>query len=280
MKLTLGFSPCPNDTFIFDALVSGKIDTSPFSFEVYMEDVETLNQWAISRKLDITKISFPAFFRSLPAYILLGSGGAIGYGTGPFLISAHQKKLSAEEVCAHTIVLPGRHTTADFLFHFAYPAANQKIFLRFDQIEDYLIENGKSENLLGVIIHESRFTYQQKGLYPVADLGKYWEEKTGSPVPLGGIAIRRDIEERVCRRINHLIYESVCYALDRLPLLPDFVKKHAQALDEDVMRKHIDLYVNDFTVRMGSEGEKAVQKLYEIFCGTEGQPRREISLFL
>ncbi|MBL7709555.1 MAG: 1,4-dihydroxy-6-naphthoate synthase, partial [Chitinophagaceae bacterium] len=186
MKFTLGFSPCPNDTFIFDALVNKKIDTEGFEFEIVLADVETLNQWALEGKLAITKLSFPAFFRSLQHYTLLNAGSALGKGVGPLLITDSAQELSDDDVNQASVALPGIHTTANLLFSYAYPDAIDKKFMLFSSIENALLNK---ETDLGVIIHENRFTYQQKGLYKVKDLGEYWEEKTELPIPLGGIAI-------------------------------------------------------------------------------------------
>ena len=174
MKLTLGFSPCPNDTFIFDALVNKKIDTEDLEFEVILEDVETLNTWAFEEKLDFTKLSFPAFFQNADKYVLLNSGAALGKGVGPLLISKSEAGNLMPEIKIQIVALPGENTTANLLFSLAYPEAKNKIFLRFDQIEDAVL-TGKSE--LGVVIHENRFTYQQRGLFKVTDLGEYWEVK-------------------------------------------------------------------------------------------------------
>ncbi len=182
MKLTIGFSPCPNDTFIFDALVNKKIDTEGFEFDAVLADVETLNQWALEGKLDITKLSFPAFFRSLQYYTLLNAGSALGKGVGPLLITDSPNEITDDEINQASIALPGIHTTANLLFSFAYPGATDKKFMIFSAIEDALINK---ETDFGVIIHENRFTYQEKGLYKVKDLGEYWYEKMGLPIPLG-----------------------------------------------------------------------------------------------
>jgi 1,4-dihydroxy-6-naphthoate synthase len=194
MKLTLGYSPCPNDTFIFDALVNKKIDTEGLEFDVVLEDVETLNQWAFEEKLDITKLSYPAFFKNLDKYILLNSGAALGKGVGPILISKSEIEDRKSEVEKSTIALPGENTTANLLFSFAYPDAKNKSFMRFDKIENTVL-SGETE--LGVIIHENRFTYQQKGLHKVVDLGEYWETKMNTPIPLGGIAIKRSVDKKI-----------------------------------------------------------------------------------
>jgi len=268
MKLTLGFSPCPNDTFIFDALVNKKIDTEGLEFEPVLADVETLNQWALEGKLDITKLSFPAFFRSLANYTLLNAGSAIGKGVGPLLITDSKQELSTDDINQASVALPGIHTTANLLFSFAYPDATDKQFMIFSAIEDALVNK---EVDLGVIIHENRFTYQQKGLYKVKDLGEYWEEKMELPVPLGGIAINQSIKRSVALKVNGLIRKSLEYAFSHYPLIAEYVKQHAQEMSEDVMRQHIDLYVNDFSLDLDIEGREAIENLYEVFLEINNQ---------
>ena len=268
MKLTLGFSPCPNDTFIFDALVNKKIDTEGFDFEIFLADVETLNQWALEGKLDITKLSFPAFFKSLNNYTLLNAGSAVGKGVGPLLISDARHKISADEINQASVAIPGINTTANFLFTFAYPEASDKIFLPFSAIEDALLNK---ETDLGVIIHENRFTYQQKGLYKVKDLGEYWEEKMELPVPLGGIAINQSLKRSVALKINELIRKSIEFAFKNYPTIPDYVKQHAKEMNEEVMRQHIDLYVNNYSIDLGEEGKLAIESLHEVFLELNNQ---------
>lgn len=262
MKLTLGFSPCPNDTFIFDALVNKKIDTLGFDFETALEDVETLNEWALNGRLDITKLSFPAFFKSQQHYILLRSGSALGKGVGPLLVQAGDKPLQAADIEQMPVNLPGINTTANLLFSFAYPNALHKNYTLFSGIEDSVLQNPDS---LGVIIHENRFTYQDKGLHKVLDLGEHWEHKMHVPIPLGGIAIKRNTDSKVTATINALIKQSLEYAFARYPQVSDYVKQHAQAMDEVVMRKHIDLYVNQYSLDLGTDGEHAIHTLHEVF---------------
>lgn len=262
MKFTLGFSPCPNDTFIFDALVNKKIDTEGFEFETVLADVETLNQWALEGKLAITKLSFPAFFRSLQHYTLLNAGSALGKGVGPLLITDSAQELSDDDVNQASVALPGIHTTANLLFSYAYPGATDKTFMLFSSIEEALLNK---ETDLGVIIHENRFTYQQKGLYKVKDLGEYWEEKTELPIPLGGIAITQSVKRSVALKINGLIRKSLEYAFKNYPLIPDYVKQHSQEMSEDVMRQHIDLYVNNYSLDLGDEGRIAIESLHVVF---------------
>lgn len=262
MKLTLGFSPCPNDTFIFDALVNKKIDTGEFEFEVVLADVESLNQWALEGKLDITKLSFPAFFRSLQHYTLLNSGSALGKGVGPLLITDSPNKITDDEINQASIALPGIHTTANLLFSFAYPGATDKQFMIFSAIEDALINK---ETDLGVIIHENRFTYQEKGLYKVKDLGEYWYEKMELPIPLGGIAINQSIKRSVALKANELIRQSLEYAGKNYPFIPEYVKQHSQEMSEEVMRQHIKLYVNKYSLDLGDDGKLAIENLHQVF---------------
>ncbi len=268
MKLTLGFSPCPNDTFIFDALVNKKIDSEGFEFETVLADVETLNQWALEGKLAITKLSFPAFFRSLDNYTLLTAGSAVGKGVGPLLISDAQHEISEDEINQASVAIPGINTTANLLFTFAYPDATDKIFLPFSGIEAALINK---ETDLGVIIHENRFTYLQKGLHKVKDLGEYWEQKMELPVPLGGIAINQSVKRSVALKINGLIRKSIEFAFKNYPIIPEYVKKHAQEMNEEVMRQHIDLYVNNYSLDLGDDGKLAIETLHQVFLELNNQ---------
>ncbi len=268
MKLTLGFSPCPNDTFIFDALVNKKIDTEGFEFDTLLADVETLNQWALEGKLDITKLSFPAFFRSLENYTLLNAGSALGKGVGPLLITDAVQEITDDEINQASIALPGIHTTANLLFSFAYPDATDKKFMPFSAIENALLNK---ETDLGVIIHENRFTYQQKGLHKVRDLGEYWEEKMELPVPLGGIAINQSVKRSVALKVNELIRKSLDFAFTNYPIIPDYVKQHSQEMSEDVMRQHIDLYVNNYSLDLGDDGKLAIESLHEVFLEINNQ---------
>jgi 1,4-dihydroxy-6-naphthoate synthase len=277
MKYTLGFSPCPNDTFIFDALVNKKIDTEGLTIEPVLEDVETLNQWTLAGKLDITKLSFPAFFQSTDKYVLLNAGSALGKGVGPLLISKNEIRNEESEIKNKKVVLPGINTTANLLFSFAYPQALNKQFMIFSAIEDAVINKVAD---LGVIIHENRFTYQQKGLHKVTDLGSYWEERMKVPIPLGGIAIKRSIDGATHIKIDGLIRKSLEYAFANYPLITDYVKQHSQAMSEDVMRQHIDLYVNNYSLDLGVDGKKAIETLQQIFAATNKNNLLSKDLFL
>lgn len=274
IELNLGFSPCPNDTFIFDALVNNKIDTEGIRFNPVMEDVQTLNQWALEGKLDVTKLSFGVLPLVLNRYALLNSGSALGNGVGPLLITNDNMRNRAIEECL--VAIPGKDTTAHVLFTLAYPAAKNKVFLRYNEIENFVMENKGP----GVIIHENRFTYEQKGLVKIADLGDYWERTTGSAIPLGGIVIRRELDVKLQQQVDKLIQRSLGFAFQHYPELNDFVRKHAQEMSEDVMRKHIDLYVNRFSFKLGSTGRLAVKKFIETYCLVNNQERQVEDIFV
>lgn len=259
MKFTLGFSPCPNDTFIFDALVNKKIDCEGFDFDVVLEDVQTLNRWALEGKLDITKLSYGVLGNVLDKYILLNSGSALGSGVGPLLISKDAPAATIVE--NNVIAVPGENTTAHLLFSLAYPHAKNKVFLRYDEIEDFVLANKG----LGVIIHENRFTYETKGLNKITDLGDFWEKETHNPIPLGGIVIKRNTAVTIQQKVDALIKKSIEYAFSNYPQLNDYIRSNAQEMSEEVMRKHIDLYVNNYSIQLGEPGKKAVLKLLEVF---------------
>ena len=261
MKLTLGFSPCPNDTFIFDALVNNKIDTGGLSFEVVLEDVQTLNKWAMEGRLDASKISYGVLPLVLDEYVVLNAGGALGKGVGPLLITK-EEGINPSLIAGKSIALPGENTTAHLLFSLAYPEAKNKRFMIFSDIENAVVDNKVD---LGVIIHENRFTYMQKGLKKVTDLGEYWEKETHSPIPLGGIVMKRTFDTGLQKKLDALIKESVEYAFNNYPLLADYVKQHSQEMEETVMRQHIDLYVNNFSIQLGPEGKTAVKKLLSVY---------------
>jgi len=263
--LTIGFSPCPNDTFIFDALVNRKIDSGELEFEPVLEDVETLNQWAMQGKLDITKLSFPAYFRVLDNYVLLDSGSALGNGVGPLLIS-NTATSPDKKIEESSIAIPGKYTTANMLLSFAFPNATNKVPMIFSFIEEAVL-SGITE--LGVIIHENRFTYAEKGLHKLLDLGEYWEEKMKLPLPLGGIAANRKIDKDIILKANSLIRKSLEYAFSRYPEISDYVKQHSRAMNETVMRRHIDLYVNDHSLSLGTEGRKSVRAMYDVYLSMQ-----------
>jgi 1,4-dihydroxy-6-naphthoate synthase len=270
-KLTLGFSPCPNDTFIFDALVNKKIDTGNIEFDVVLEDVQTLNRWALQGKLDFSKISYGVLPLILNDYILLSSGGALGKGVGPLLISKSHSAFTTND--SHSIAIPGENTTAHMLFSLAFPETKNKVFKVFNEIEDAILND---EVDCGVIIHENRFTYLQRGLKKIVDLGEFWEKETQSPIPLGGIVAKKNIDRSISLKVDTLIKKSLEYAYENnYKELSDYVKKHSQEMSEDVMRQHINLYVNNYSFGLGEDGKNAVLKLFEIY--QQLHPEIEIS---
>jgi 1,4-dihydroxy-6-naphthoate synthase len=259
MKLTLGFSPCPNDTYIFDALVHKKVDTEGLEFEYFMADVEKLNGEAFAEKPDVTKLSFHAFLHLAGRYLLLDSGAALGFGAGPLVISKNLKNF--EELKGKTVAIPGFYTTANLLFSLAINKADvNKKELLFSEIENAIL-SGEAD--AGVIIHESRFTYQLKGLNKLIDLGEYWEQLTGSPVPLGGITAHRRLGSEVIGKVNRSIHRSVEYANSHKGELNEFIRYNAREMDDSVMQKHIDLYVNEFSVSLGMQGKHAVNQMFQ-----------------
>jgi 1,4-dihydroxy-6-naphthoate synthase len=277
MTLTLGFSPCPNDCFIFDAIVHRRIDLEGLDFSVRLADVEALNQSAFEGEADITKLSFHAYAYCADKYVLLDAGSALGRNCGPLLIS--RRPIAAAEVTAGAlrIAIPGKYTTANFLMGLAFPAAQDKSPILFSEIEP-AVAAGRYD--AGLIIHENRFTYEQKGLRKIIDLGEFWEGETGAPIPLGGIVIRRDLPDAVKQTVNRVLRASVEYAFAHPDASRRYVREHAQEMSEEVMYKHIDLYVNQFSVDLGPEGRRAVELLFERGRATGAIPARGGSLFL
>jgi len=263
MKMTLGFSPCPNDTFIFDALVNRKIDTGGIEFEPVLEDVQTLNKWAIEGKLDISKISYGVLPLVLDKYAVLNSGGALGKGVGPLLIARQTVAGFQKAIEDLTVAIPGVNTTAHLLFSYAFAGAAKKRFMVFNEIENAVLSGDVDA---GVIIHENRFTYQDKGLVKLMDLGEYWESTTHAPIPLGGIIIDKKIDRSTQRIVDELIQKSVAYSFERYPAISKYVSMHSQEMSEEVMRKHIDLYVNNFSLTLGLEGKRAVDTFLKVYA--------------
>lgn len=258
-KLSIGFSPCPNDTFIFDALIHHKIDTEGIEYEVIMEDVEALNRRASLAEINITKLSYHAFAYLADRYNLLDAGSALGQNCGPLLIA--KKSLSPEEIAGASIAIPGKMTTANFLLGLAFPEARNKTPLLFSEIESAVLHERFDA---GLIIHENRFTYAQKGLVKLIDLGEYWERSTGLPIPLGGIVIQQSLPIEIQQKVNRSLRRSVEYAFAHTADVMPFVRAHAQEMEDAVMRAHIDLYVNRFTVDLGREGRQAVREMFRI----------------
>ncbi len=258
MQLTLGFSTCPNDTFIFDAMIHQKVDTEGLQFDVILADVEELNRNAFNGTIDITKLSYHAFAHIATNYKLLTSGSALGYKNGPLLISKH--KIYPDKVANIKVAIPGKYTTANLLLSIVYPNLKDKIEYMFSDIEEAILDG---EVDAGLIIHENRFTYEKKGLKKIIDLGEDWEEKTNSPIPLGGIVIHRKFDLKTQQKVNRVIKRSVEYAFQNPNSSYGYVKKYAQELNNEVIKKHINLYVNNFTADLGIEGKNAVETLFK-----------------
>ena len=274
-KISLGFSTCPNDTFIFDAMVHHKIDTEGLEFDVILGDVEELNNRALNNELDVTKISYHAFSKIVNNYLLLDSGSALGYKNGPLLISKH--KIYPDELNDVKIAIPGFNTTANLLLSIAFPDAKNKKEYLFSDIEDIVLSN---EVDAGLIIHENRFTYEKKGLKKIIDLGEYWEQETGLPIPLGGIAVSRNLEHDIQLKINRVLKRSVEFAFENPKSAYPYIKQYAQEMDEEVMYKHIELYVNDFTKDLGKDGREAIEILYEKAISLGVLPKLNENIFL
>lgn len=272
MKLKLNFSTCPNDTFMFGAMVSNKINTKGYCFDLHLADIEDLNKLVEAGYPDITKLSYGAFPYVADKYQLLDSGSALGKGVGPLVVS--KRKIYPDEIPFTKVALPGVRTTAHLLFNLAFPNTNQKKFYLFSEIMDVVMSN---EADVGVIIHESRFTFEQKGLLKVLDLGDYWEKKSGMPTPLGGIVVRRDLPEYVKVDLNGMLRESIEYAFEKPQEVMPYVKQYAQEMDEEVMLRHIDLYVNRYSLSLGQNGRNAVMELLK----ASGQLRNnfDVSIF-
>jgi 1,4-dihydroxy-6-naphthoate synthase len=283
MNLSLGFSPCPNDTFIFDAMIHQKIDTEGLNFEVLFDDVETLNQQAFRAELDITKLSYHAYAYLTDNYVLLHSGSALGFGVGPLLICNKNEysTLDMEILSPLTsnlrIGIPGKYTTANFLLSTAFPNAKNKIEMKFFEIESALLNDQID---LGVIIHENRFTYQDKGLKKIIDLGEYWEDLTNGPIPLGGIMIKRNLPEEIKQKVNRIIRRSVEYAFDHPESGFDFIRSLSQEMSTEVIKKHIDVYVNKFSIDLGELGRKAVETFFKEAHKAGIIPETKQNLFL
>jgi 1,4-dihydroxy-6-naphthoate synthase len=260
MKLTLAFSPCPNDCFMFDAMVHGRVDTEGLAFDVRLLDIDALNAAAFAGEFDATKLSFHAYAYCADRYVLLDAGSALGNGCGPLLIS--KREIPRDEVAAGgvRIAIPGRFTTANFLCGLAFPGARDKTAIVFSDIEPAVLD-GRFD--AGLIIHENRFTYEAKGLRKIIDLGEFWEAETGAAIPLGGIAARRTLGSDVQQALNRVMRRSVEFAFANREVSLPYVRAHAQEMSEEVMYKHIDLYVNRYSVDLGAEGRRAIELMFQ-----------------
>ena len=255
----LAISPCPNDIFIFAAMANGLIDTEGLEFEIRLEDVETLNYLAMHGIPDVVKVSYHAFLHLSPVYSLLDSGSALGFGNGPLLIS--KKAYTINELSDLTVAIPGEYTTAHLLLKLMTPSIRKKKIIVFNDIEDAILND---EVDAGVIIHENRFTYEKKGLIKIIDLGEEYEKRNHCPIPLGGIIAQKKLGAETISKLNRVLHASVSFALENPGSVMDFVCKHAQELEETVIRKHIELYVNKFTLDLGNEGRRAIARLFEL----------------
>ena len=254
--LTLGFSPCPNDTFMFYPLVHGLVDTGGISFNERLEDVETLNKLAVKGVLDVTKVSYAALGHFREQYALLRAGSALGRGCGPLLVA--KESLDPAALRGKTIAIPGRYTTAHLLMRLYNPALENFLEMPFHEIMD-AVTTGRVD--AGVIIHESRFTYQGFGLQQLVDLGQWWENATGLPIPLGGIVAKRSLGANTIRTIEQALAAGVEYARSNPAAATQYIREHAQEMNEQVCAAHIGLYVNDFSQQLGAEGEQAITEL-------------------
>ena len=257
-ELTLGYSPCPNDTFIFYALTHGKVDLKDIKVAELLDDVETLNKMALIGELDLTKVSFHAFAYLRDKYVLLRSGGALGRGCGPLVVS--KKFSSMSELYGRTIAIPGKYTTAHLLLMLYDSGIDKVKIMPFDKIMPAV---AAGEVDAGLIIHEGRFTYQGYGLVKLLDLGEWWEAETGLPIPLGCILAKRSLGDDTIRLVEDGIRDSIIYARSHSDETKSYIKCHAQEMEDSVIEGHISLYVNDFSLDMGVEGERAVEVLFE-----------------
>lgn len=258
MKLSLAYSPCPNDTFMFDALVHHKVDTEGLDFEVHLHDVEALNQMALKHEMSVTKLSFNAFLLVYKRYALLSSGSALGEKCGPLLICKQNQNTTFNT--QSLVAIPGRYTTANSLFSLAYPNHKNTKEMLFSEIEDAVL-NGDVD--AGVIIHENRFTHQDKGLQKIIDLGEYWEEQTQLPIPLGGIVVSKSLDRSIQQKVQRVLKRSIAFAFENPNASLNYVKQHAQEMDVEVMTNHIQLYVNAYSMNLGDKGRAAIRYLFD-----------------
>jgi 1,4-dihydroxy-6-naphthoate synthase len=275
--LTLAFSPCPNDCFMFDAIVHRRIDMEGLEFDVHLADVEALNRDAFAGVTDVTKLSYHAFAWCADRYALLTSGSALGRNCGPLLIS--RRPITREEVAAGLlhVAIPGQYTTANLLLGLAFPAATHRTAMVFSEIESAVLDGQVDA---GLIIHENRFTYERRGLRKIIDLGEYWESTSGCAIPLGGIVIRRRLAPDVQQRVDRVLRRSVEYAFAHRDVTLPYVRAHAQDMNDDVMFKHIDLYVNDYSLDVGDEGRRAVDTLFSRAHAAGVIPDLRVPLFV
>ena len=275
-ELTLGYSPCPNDTFIFYGLIHGKIPTPEgVIFTERLEDVETLNILAQKGQLDLTKVSYHAFAHLRDQYALLRSGGALGRGCGPMIV-AH-KPTDMASLRGQTIAIPGQLTTANLLLQLYGDGYQRLLVVPFHEVMPAVIQGRAAA---GLIIHESRFTYQLQGLHKILDLGEWWETFSGYPIPLGGILARRSLGKQMVMQIDQALKRSIEFGLANPEQPQNYIRQNAQELKTDVIRSHIELYVNDFSLDLGDDGIKAIETLFAVAEERGILPHSELPLFM
>lgn len=274
-QLTLGYSPCPNDTFIFYALINGLVPCPETTFKERLEDVETLNRLALAGELDLTKISYHALGHLRKEYCLLRSGGALGRGCGPLVVATRATNM--EQLRGKRIAIPGQLTTANLLLQLYGAGYENLLILPFHEIMTAVI-SGQAD--AGVIIHESRFTYHLQGLFKILDLGQWWEEESGCPIPLGGILAKRSLGTPLIQQLDRSLRASVAYAFAHPAQPQAYIKQHAQELEDNVIREHIGLYVNDFSLDLGDEGVRAIETLFARAEARGIIPRCDLPLFI
>jgi len=257
VQLKIGFSPCPNDTFMFDAMINRRIQTEGLSFLLEMADIEKLNQHALAGEFDILKISYALYSQVSENYQILNSGSALGYANGPLLVS--KAKIYPDEVEHLHVAIPGANTTANLLLTIAYPNVKKKTEYLFSDIEEVVLSG---ETDAGLLIHENRFTYEAKGLKKIVDLGTWWEEQTKMPIPLGGIMVKRSLPQKIKETINRVLSNSISHAFEHPNEAMGFIREHAQSMHSDVIYRHIDLYVNEYSLNLGEKGRKAIEFLF------------------
>ena len=256
-NLSLGFSPCPNDTFMFYPLIHSLVETDGLSFRERLEDVETLNRLALAGELDVSKVSYHALGHIRDDYALLRSGSALGRGCGPLLVAAD--KIDPSDLRGKVIAVPGRYTTAKLLLRLFDPGLENFLVMPFNEIMDAVL-SGQAD--AGLIIHESRFTYHGFGLHKLVDLGEWWEGETGLPIPLGGIVAKRSLGAETIASIERALRAGVEYAHSHPAAATTYIREHSQEMSEQVCAAHIKLYVNDFSADLGEEGERAIDELF------------------
>lgn len=274
MKFTLGYSPCPNDTFIFEALVNRRIDTQGITFEVVMEDVEKLNQMAIRGELDFTKLSIGAYAAAHQHYAILNAGSALGRGVGPLLVA--REPLGNKPASQVKIAIPGKLTTANLLLSTFFPDYTNKVEMLFSSISTSVLMH---QTDAGLLIHEGRFTYEKEGLIKIFDLGEVWEQSMHVPLPLGCIAGHRKLDEKIRTTVDQLIRSSLEFAFQNPLESKPYIKKHASEMDEAVIENHIALYVNEFSLDLGVEGQRAIAFLLKKGSDNQLLPQIKLPVF-